>query len=319
MSMTAGKSLYRQLCTQEPIPIHSQAWWLDAVCGTSGWDVRVVLDKSGDPVFACPFGLSTRFGQGILRNPPLTTYLNPWIRFPEAQNTVRQYGFANRQIAAWVELLPPAAWHSFLLHPSFQNGMAFHRSGYQLRTRYTYQLQPIQNLEVLWNGVKNTVRTEIRRARDRMEVQASHEVDTFYSILEHSYRANGTPVPLTQDRLQHLVEVLQEKEQGQIYLARDAQGQPFAGALVLMDGPQAYYSLSGSDPARKNAGATNALIWKVLTDLSSSPCESFDFEGSMLPNIEPVFRYFGGQLTPYLHVQKFPNRWMYYLQTLRNY
>ena len=318
MPTEPDKNWYRQICERQPIPIHSQAWWLDAVCGENGWGVRVIRDKEDQPSFAFPFGLSKKYGQTILKNPPLSTYLSPWIRYPDAQMPVRQYGFTIKMVQAWHRALPSAVWHSFLLHPEWKNGMAFHREGYQLLTRYTYQLKNIQHLDVVWQGVKNTVRTEIRKANEIIDVKISKDIDVFYRLITRSYARNKTKVPLTQERLEHLVKTLSHKEKGAIYLATDKEGNCHAGALVLWESNRAYYSLSGSDPKFRKSGATNALIWKILEDLSEKNCRHFDFEGSMLANVEPVFRYFGGDLVPYLYLQKFPKRWMYWLQNWRN-
>lgn len=42
-----NKSKYRNLCAVEKnIPIFSQDWWLDAVCGEENWDV-IIIEKGG--------------------------------------------------------------------------------------------------------------------------------------------------------------------------------------------------------------------------------------------------------------------------------
>ncbi|MDR0845251.1 MAG: GNAT family N-acetyltransferase, partial [Tannerella sp.] len=42
-----SKDAYHTLCrTEESIPIFSQEWWLDAVCGESNWDVLLTEENN---------------------------------------------------------------------------------------------------------------------------------------------------------------------------------------------------------------------------------------------------------------------------------
>ncbi|MEM1217278.1 MAG: GNAT family N-acetyltransferase [Bacteroidota bacterium] len=317
MSSQAGQSNYRKLCQKYFIPIHSQDWWFDAVCGSEGWGASVLFNKEGQEIFACPYAISQRYGQKLLKNPPLTTYLTPWIQFPEGQSSVQQYGYTHRLVKEWEGSLPNAAWHSFMLSPAWQNGMAFHRVGYELGVRYTYLLEHLQAEGQTWEGIKTAIRTKIRRAQKEILIEQSDDYDAFYNIIERSFRQNKLELPLLKPRLVHLLQVLAQREKGAVYLARDPQGRVHAGALVLLDGDRAYYSLSGSDATIRQSGASEALIWQILEDCMAANYRSFDFEGSMVPNVEPVFRYFGGTLTSYLHVQQYKSAWLRWVQLLR--
>lgn len=317
MSSQAGQSNYRKLCQEHWVPIHSQDWWFDAVCGAEGWGASVLQNKDGQAIFACPYAITQRYGQTMLKNPPLTSYLTPWVQFPEGQSLVQQYGYLNRLVKEWEESLPKAAFHSFLFSPTWQNGMAFHRAGYEIGTRYTYLLENLQKGNQPWVGIKTAIRTKIRRAQKELTIAASQDYEAFSAIIDHSFRQKKLEFPLSKTRLLHLLQTLYQREKGQVYLARDRSGQVHAGALVLLDGERAYYSLSGSDSSIRQSGATEALIWHILEDCIASKRNSFDFEGSMVLNVEPVFRYFGGQLTPYLQVQQYKASWLRWIQLLR--
>ena len=317
MPSQAGQSKYRKLCQEHFIPIHSQDWWLDAVCGADGWGATVLYNKAGDAIFACPYAIMRRYGQTMLKNPPLTTYLHPWVQFPEGQSSVQQHGYLHRLIKEWEESLPPAALHSFMLNPSWENGMAFHRVGYELGVRYTYFLENLEKEERVWAGIKTAIRTKIRRAQKEIRVEASRDFEAFFTIIERSFQQNKLGLPISKSQLLQLLQLLELKQKGTVYLAKDKAGRVHAGALVLIDEGRAYYSLSGSDSNIRQSGATETLIWHILQDCLAKNYQSFDFEGSMAPNVEPVFRYFGGKLTPYLHVQHYKKPWVRWIQYLR--
>lgn len=66
--MHEKKELYRKLCEQEPsIPLFSQAWWLDAVCGEAAWDVALV-EKGGKYWRPCHFCADVERGFGSPRS-----------------------------------------------------------------------------------------------------------------------------------------------------------------------------------------------------------------------------------------------------------
>ena len=50
------------------------------------------------------------------------------------------------------------------LHWSFKNWMPFYWKGFTQTTRYTYQIRDIQNLDKVWDGFDQKIRTDIRKA-----------------------------------------------------------------------------------------------------------------------------------------------------------
>ena len=48
------KRKYCDFCSQEPISVFSQYWWLDAVCEDNNWDV-ILYEKGGQIVASFPY------------------------------------------------------------------------------------------------------------------------------------------------------------------------------------------------------------------------------------------------------------------------
>ena len=66
-----NKQKYYIFCENEnDIPIFSQAWWLDAVCG-SAWDV-VLVENHGDIIASMPYHMKKKIGFNIITMPKLT-------------------------------------------------------------------------------------------------------------------------------------------------------------------------------------------------------------------------------------------------------
>ncbi|MCK5345518.1 MAG: methicillin resistance protein, partial [Candidatus Heimdallarchaeota archaeon] len=78
--MVSTKQKYSAHCKTEPtIPIFSQNWWLDAVCGKENWGV-VLVEKGGVVIASMPYYMIRRYGMRIITMPKLTQTMGPWIK-----------------------------------------------------------------------------------------------------------------------------------------------------------------------------------------------------------------------------------------------
>lgn len=79
---------------------------------------------------------------------------------------------------------------------------------------------------------------------------------------------------------------------------------PSACAFCINDNKTAYYLLGGYDENNKHHGAGAMCVHRSVIHAQKLGLTLFDFEGSMLPEVEKYFREFGGSLTPYYTINK---------------
>ena len=65
----------------------------------------------------------------------------------------------------------------------------------------------------------------------------------------------------------------------------------------------AYYLVGGADAEQRSSGAQILALWRAVERMSGI-VKRFDFEGSMFPAIEAVFRGFGAVQVPYSAIRK---------------
>jgi hypothetical protein len=65
-----------------------------------------------------------------------------------------------------------------------------------------------------------------------------------------------------------------------------------------------YYLFGGYDSSQKHHGAGVSCMWNSILKAKELGLGIFDFEGSMLPEVEKYFREFGGTLKPYYSASK---------------
>ena len=99
-----------------------------------------------------------------------------------------------------------------------------------------------------------------------------------------------------------------EKNRRKLFFAKNTEGAIEAAIYVIFDDKTAYYLAGGATDEGRLRGAMHGLLARAIEEAAAAGCTIFDFEGSMLQGVEPFFRGFGGELTPYFRVYKFANK-----------
>jgi lipid II:glycine glycyltransferase (peptidoglycan interpeptide bridge formation enzyme) len=79
---------------------------------------------------------------------------------------------------------------------------------------------------------------------------------------------------------------------------------PIAAAFCIYDKEKIYYLIGGYDNEFKHQGAGALALYSAIRYAKELGIHYFDFEGSMIPEVEKYFRGFGGVLTPYYSINK---------------
>ncbi len=288
----------------EGAPLFFQPWWLEMVAPGS-WDYVVV--RRGDDIAAVlPYVSKERWHWRLLEMPRMTPYLGPWLRTSTAK-------YANRLseekdlMGELIDGLPPCAIFQQSFCPGITNWLPFFWKGFRQTTHYTYCFEDTADLEKLWSGTRDNVRTDVKKARKQVEVEESDD-------FEHVIRMQKLALGRQDMQLSHSDEFMRAFGAGcaahgasKLLLARDAQNRVHACVYLLWDQHTVYYYTGGGDPELRNSGAASLLVWKAI-EFASAQGKRFDFEGSMNEPIERFFRSFGAVQTPYFEITKTNSR-----------
>ena len=297
------KEKYHQLCnTQNSIPIFSQDWWLDIVCGNDKWDVLLIEDK-GHIKAAFPIYIPY---QGIISMPPMTQTMGPWFA-PNSEDTKYTKALGKQQVLSkkLIDLLPP---HSFFLQNfphMITDWLPFYWAGYQQTTRYTYRLSEIKQKEKLWDNMASNIHRNIIKAKEkhRITVQKGISIEAFLRVQEQTFErqqiTNKTDIKI----LTRLIQACRERNQGDLWGGYDEKRQLHSAVFIVWQDITACYLAGGGNPTLRNSGAHSLILWECICYVSQF-IDTFDFEGSMIPGIERFFREFGAIQTPYFTITK---------------
>ncbi len=268
----------------------------------------MAFDKGGGVCGVLPYYRTRRLGViPVIQLPPLTAYAGPWVHYPSNTGLKKnsRYGFEQEVLQQLIRQLPRVPFFHQTFRPEIQNWLPFYWSGFRQTTRYTYRLRVTEPLSTLYTELKNTVRTDLRKAEARTQVSQEEEPAIVFELNSRSFARKQRAQPYSREVFLQLHNALRERGQARCLIAREPHTQtPQAGLYLAFDNREAAVVLAGFDPAHRAARAMTALYWEAIRFCSEKGLQ-LDFEGSMHPGIESFFRAFGGDLTPYFRVWKF--------------
>lgn len=298
---SASRERYDELVARSPQgSIFATSWWLDAVAPGS-WRAHE-LEKGDELVAAWPTVVRPgRWGE-LHGGARLTPFLGPLL--PPGEGARRR----SREIEAVEALLERIGGFAYLearCHPAFDYWTPLSWHGFTQTTRYTWRLPDLEDVEATFKGFRENVRGHIRAAEKRGLSVEDAPLEAFLAL--HEQRAAAQEDWSTTDRqtVERIESACRERDARTILLARDPDGQARAGALVVYDGRFAYYLMSATDGEVRGSAAL--VVWKAVKRAAERGV-GFDFEGSMLPHVEPFVRGFGGVSTPYSVVRRTASR-----------
>ncbi|MDR3260754.1 MAG: GNAT family N-acetyltransferase [Tannerella sp.] len=297
-----SKETYHTLCqTEDSIPIFSQDWWLDAVCGEANWDVLLV-EENNRVQAAWPLYMPL---PDIVTMPPYTQTMGVWFAPPSADTKYASV-LEHRQ-AICKQFIGKLELRRFLQNfpYTFTDWLPFYWAGYQQTTRYTYLLNDLKNTERLWDNMSQNTRRNIKKAREQYHITVKQgiSIDDFLYVQKQTFERQRQRNKQSSDVLRRLIEVCRKRRQGELWGGYDEEGRLHAAAFVVWQKHSAYYLAGGGDPALRHSGVQSLVLWEAIRFVSDQS-ELFDFEGSMLPGVERFFREFGGIQIPYFTISK---------------
>jgi Acetyltransferase (GNAT) domain len=272
-------------------PIFHQPWWLEAVA-PGRWNVLEV--KVGEEVRArLPYVMKNGpLRLKLLSTPELTPYLGPWLA-PSKAKYAKQLGQQKDLLNALLDQLPPHDYFCHRFHYIVTNWMPFYWRGFSSSTYYTYVIENLTDLDRIWNGLMENIRTDIRKAQKIVAIRTDLGIESFLDLNAQTFERQDRVPSYSRDYVRRIEAACAERQARKIFFAEDVQGRVHGAIFVVWDENSAYYLMGGRDSELRNSGATSLLMWEAIK-FASTVTQKFDFEGSVIPPVERFFRAFGG-------------------------
>jgi len=282
--------------------IFCRSWWLEAVCPKE-FEI-LILRKAGRIVAGMPLVRRRRLAYEAIGMPPLTQTLGLLLEPSSAQKYEGRLSAEMDLLRETVRVIPSVAHFTVNFHHTLTNWLPFYWAGYSQTTRYTYVIEDTSNLDQIRAGMANRCRNALGKAeKEGIRVTPSDDIELFLDMNRKTFARQGMRLPYSETLVVRLDAACAAHHSRSIFVARDSLGRVHAAFYVVYDGKCMYGLMSGGDPVLRASGAKVLATWRAI-EVAHELGIPYDFEGSMIENVERFVRSFGARQVPYFQIVK---------------
>lgn len=303
-----NKETYQNFTKQEKLPLFYQPWWLDAVSQQNSWDVAISYAKNGEINGVLPYLIKKKTGVTIVENPILTPFLGPWVKPLTTSHNHKIISHQQKVITNLLALLPKATYTNIKLAPSTLPWLIFQWQDFILKP-HVDQYIPHQPIDTIRQGLKKNTRYIIRKAESQVDILLEDNPRVFYDIQRNTFERQGLSMPFSYDFFLNLYNEIQQRNQGQLYFAKDkVTGEYLSTAYLCWDHDTAYALLTGTTPNGRKTKANALLKWKRI-EWAMEHGKNFSFLGSSLKGVFDTNQNFTSTQRTGFIAYKCKNKW----------
>lgn len=301
-----NKDEYQHFINKTYVPIYSQPWWLDAICGQDNWNVWL-YETGGNVLAAMPYYFETRGNYRYITKAPLTQ--NNGIIFyhsNEAKESTR-FVFEEKVIneaCSFLDSLNIDVYEQ-QFQTTFTNWLPFFWNYYECIVRYTYvfRAEALENMDNIWLSMDKKKRKKVSKGIANCHIYEELDPLSFYNEVEKTFQKQGLKCPFSFELWNRLYEAVQERSCGKIIYAKNISGEIVSVVFLVWDEKRMYQLISGGDVTLQHYEGKSALVWYAI-NLCSQMGLTYDFEGSVIQRISKSNRLFGAEAIPYFRIRK---------------
>lgn len=279
--------------------IFAKTFWLDAV--GSKYNIIGCFDRGDRLLAGMPI---TNSKEGYITMPKLTQTLGIVFSDFSEMKYVKRISKEKDIIMDFVDNIPKFICFDCGFHYSFANWMPFMWKGYKQHTRYTYVIEDIQNIEKVRSEFADNTKSVITKAlKNNLKVVTNLGLKDMYIMVSKTFERQNMKVPFDYEWFKNFDSMLNKNNCREIFFALDEQDNLHSALYLVYDKNSAYYLLGGADPEFRNSGAMYLNVFEAIK-YSAKFTNKFDFEGSVVPQIEHMFRSFGASQKQYFRISK---------------
>jgi hypothetical protein len=280
--------------------IYATPDYLSALCQVTDAKFRIIGVFKGTELLGGMPLYETQSPVGTVATHRLLLYYHS----PVIREYVTQYPSErmSRQLAIMQSLLaflkdqPLAHLRLHIRHP-ISDVRPFLQAGWTVRPLFSY-IVPIADLQATWSKTEQNLRRLVERAESKGIVMTQDDdFDSFYRLHLDTHKRKGAPLYLPQNAFERFYQLLRDKNLGQLFQARSADGRVIATQLVLLGpNPVCHIVCAAADSESLTLGSTPFLRWKAFQALSELGYKGVDLTDAALNDVTRFKSQLGGEL-----------------------
>lgn len=262
-----------------------------------------IFDESEKLCGYCYFISGKKKGLPFLINAPFTphcglVYTNP------SKNKAKKLSFDKKVLSLLAGYIVSQKFRfvDFSLPVSVIDTQPFSWKMFAVHTRYTYRIALDVPEDELYANLSSERRKSLKRSeKDGLITAGCSDMKEVKAILLSTYSRKSKE--FKEELLDAILFSYASETNSFAFVTRSSAG-AIACSFCVYDSNCCYYLFGGYEQEQKHHGALTSCIWESMLYARRKGIGTFDFEGSMLREVERFFREFGGDIHPYYTIKK---------------
>ncbi len=262
-----------------------------------------IYEKDGQLAGVFHLYFAKKFGFTFIKNPPFIPNIG-LVFNNRSVNNANNLSYVKDILEAVTAFIGTQSFSvlSIALPSSIVDTQPFFWNKYKVVPNYTYQHSLAETEAEIEKRYSVNSRNAVKKAvKDGVEVKLSNDYSIVKQMVKNTFsrREEGFDEALIDSILFKLA-----TPQNSFAFVAYWENKPIAVSFCLFDKNVTYYCLGGYDHNSTHRGAGALCIHKSIMLAKEMGNKIFDFEGSMIPEVESYFRSFGPVMLPYYTINK---------------
>lgn len=262
-----------------------------------------IFDNNGQLIGGFVLSKEKLFGLNFYRPPRLMSTISLFYK-NSAKNYSKHIGEEKKLMQLLLNFFNELPYHIITLYfpTEFRDMQPFIWNKYKVIPSYTYIINLSNSIEEIEGKFSPERRNDIKKAiKDGVVCKHEHKPEIVKQLVLNTFSRKQK---IIDSRLfDKLLFEFADSNNSVTYISY-LNDRPIAAVFCIYDNSKIYYILGGYDNSYKHQGAGAIAVYSAIKYAKEIGIKHFDFEGSMLPEVEKYFRGFGGNLTPYYSINK---------------
>jgi hypothetical protein len=246
--------------------------------------------------------ITRKKGVSLYRNPPYTPHCGLLI-VNNAKNNAKYLSNNKEIIEGIVDFFRSKniPLLNISLPVGVNDGQPFLWKNYKVSLSYTYILKLNDSIETVIASFDSKLKSDISKAtKDGLIVKRNFNNQIVKELVYKTFSRQKKIVNTTIDDILFNF----SNNDNSFSFVTYYNNKPSAVAFCIYNQKCVYYLLGGYDSDNRHRGAGPLAVLSAIKYSKLLGIKVFDFEGSMIPNIEVYFRKYGGELVPKLDIHR---------------
>jgi lipid II:glycine glycyltransferase (peptidoglycan interpeptide bridge formation enzyme) len=267
-------------------------------------EVYGIFNKNNDIIGGFTLFVERKLGfLKYYRNPPYSPTINLFFE-NKAQNKAKLLSENKKVLSLMANFLNNLPFHILSVYlPSNNIDMqAFYWKSFKTVPNYTYTIDLSSDISIIKKNYSTERRNDLKKAiKDGVEAKLCTDYNTVKTLVLNTFTRKDKSIDVAM--IDKILFSFANNENSFAFVSYH-NGQAIATSFCIFDRQKVYYLLGGYDSQNKHQGAGALSVDAAIKHSKELGIAIFDFEGSMLPEVERYFRGFGGDLVPYYSINK---------------